>query len=68
MCNKALEITDQEQRRAMYEEVSRILVDEAAGIFINNTKYHGAFTKNVKNIRFCPIGDAQDLRWIEMEG
>jgi peptide/nickel transport system substrate-binding protein len=68
LCSKALEITDQEQRRAMYEEVSRILVDEAAGIFINNTKYHGAFTKNVKNIRFCPIGDAQDLRWIEMEG
>lgn len=67
LCTKALEITDQEARRAMYEEVSRILVDEAAGIFINNTKYHGPFTKNVKNIRFCPIGDAQDLRWIEME-
>ena len=62
LCNKALEITDQEQRAKLYEEVSRILVDEAAGIFINNTKYHGAFTKNVKNIRFCPIGDAQDLR------
>ena len=67
LCTKALEITDQAQRRAMYEEVSRILVDEAAGIFINNTKYHGPFTKNVKSIRFCPIGDAQDLRWIEME-
>ena len=29
---------------------------------------YDAFTKNVKSIRFCPIGDAQDLRWIEMEG
>ena len=67
LCTKALEVTDQAQRQAMYEEVSRILVDEAAGIFINNTKYHGPFTKNVKNIRFCPIGDAQDLRFIEME-
>jgi peptide/nickel transport system substrate-binding protein len=50
----------------LYEEVSRVLVDDAAGIFINNSKYYGAFTKDVKNIRFCPIGDAQDLRWIVM--
>ena len=68
LCDKALIITDQDQRRVMYEEVSRILVEDAAGIFINNTKFHGAFTKNVKNIRFCPIGDAQDVRWIEMQG
>lgn len=67
LCNKALEVTDQEQRRSMYEDVSRILIEDAAGIFINNTKFHGAFTKNTKNIRFCPIGDAQDVRWIEME-
>ena len=38
LIDKALAITDQEQRRALYEEVSRIVVDEAAGIFINNTK------------------------------
>ncbi|MFZ4530794.1 MAG: ABC transporter substrate-binding protein [Alsobacter sp.] len=68
LCNKALEITDQEERRKMYEEVAGILNEDAAGIFINNTKFHGAFTKNTKSIRFCPIGDAQDIRWIEMEG
>ena len=48
-------------------EVAR-LVDDAAGLFINNTKYFGPFTKNVKSVRYCPIGDAQDIRWIEMEG
>jgi peptide/nickel transport system substrate-binding protein len=66
LTDKALTLTDKEQRRPLYEEVSRILVDDAAGIFINNSKYYGAFTKNVQSIRFCPIGDAQDLRWIVM--
>ena len=51
----------------MYEEISRLLVEDAAGLFINNTKYYGPFTKNVKSVRYCAIGDAQDVRWIEME-
>ena len=67
LTDKALLITDQERRRPIYEEVSRILVDEAAGIFVNNTKYFGPFTKNVKSIRYCAIADAQDLRWTVME-
>jgi peptide/nickel transport system substrate-binding protein len=66
LTDRAIALTGQEKRRPLYEEVSRVLVDDAAGIFINNSKYYGAFTKDVKNIRFCPIGDAQDLRWIVM--
>jgi len=67
LTDKALLLTEQEQRRPLYEEVSRLLVEDAAGLFINNTKYFGPFTKNVKSVRYCPIGDAQDIRWIEME-
>ena len=67
LTDKALLVTDQSARQALYEEVSRVLVDDAAGLFVYNTKYYGPFTKNVKNVRFCPIGDAQDIRWIEME-
>ena len=67
LTDKALLLTEQDQRRPLYEEVSRILMEDAAGLFINNTKYFGPFTKNVKHVRFCPIGDAQDIRWIEME-
>ncbi|MCW3474065.1 ABC transporter substrate-binding protein [Limobrevibacterium gyesilva] len=67
LTDKALLLTDQEQRRPLYEEASRILSEDAAGLFVYNTKYYGPFTKNVKSVRFCPIGDAQDLRWIAME-
>jgi peptide/nickel transport system substrate-binding protein len=41
-------------------------VDDAAGLFIYNTKWFGPFTKNVHDVRFCPIGDAQDIRWMSM--
>lgn len=67
LTNKALLVTEREQRRPLYEEVSRILVEDAAGLFVNNTKYFGPFTKNVKSVRYCAIGDAQDMRWVEME-
>ncbi len=67
LTDQALLLTEQDQRRPIYEEVSRVLVDDAAGLFINNTKYFGPFTKNVKSIRYCAIGDAQDIRWITME-
>ncbi len=66
LTDQALVITDREKRRPLYEEVSRILVEDAAGIFINNTKFYGPYSKQVKSVRFCPIGDTQDLRWIQM--
>jgi ABC-type transport system substrate-binding protein len=66
LTDKALELTETEARRPLYEEASRILVDDAAGLFIYNTKWFGPFTKNVHDVRFCPIGDAQDIRWMSM--
>ncbi len=66
LTDKALELTDIEARRPLYEEASRILVEDAAGLFIYNTKWFGPFTKNVHDVRFCPIGDAQDIRWMSM--
>jgi ABC-type transport system substrate-binding protein len=66
LTDKALVLTSQQERQPLYEEASRILVDDAAGLFIYNTKWFGPFTKNVQNVRFCPIGDAQDIRWMSM--
>jgi peptide/nickel transport system substrate-binding protein len=66
LTDKALVLTGQEERQPLYEEASRILVEDAAGLFIYNTKWYGPFTRNVQNVRFCPIGDAQDIRWMSM--
>jgi peptide/nickel transport system substrate-binding protein len=63
LTDKALELVKQEDRQPLYEEASRILVDEAAGLFIYNTNYFGAFSDRVRGVRYCPIADAQDMRW-----
>ena len=63
LTDKALVLVKQEDRQPLYEEASRILVDQAAGLFIYNTNYYGAFDKRVRGVRYCPIGDAQDMRW-----
>jgi peptide/nickel transport system substrate-binding protein len=74
-CNKevdkllmdALQTTDQEVRRKNYEKASTMVMEDAAGIFIYNTKWFGPFNKKVTGIRFCPIGDGQEMRWASME-
>jgi peptide/nickel transport system substrate-binding protein len=66
LTDKALLLTDQEQRRPLYEEASRILVNDAAGLYVYNTKWFGPIAKNVQGVRFCPIGDAQDMRWMSL--
>ncbi|HET7879392.1 MAG TPA: ABC transporter substrate-binding protein [Acetobacteraceae bacterium] len=66
LTDKALVLTSQQERQPLYEEASRILVEDAAGLFIYNTRWFGPFTKNVHDVRFCPIGDAQDIRWMSM--
>jgi peptide/nickel transport system substrate-binding protein len=66
LTEQALVLTAQERRQPLYEEASRILVEDAAGLFIYNTRWYGPFTENVHNVRFCPIGDAQDIRWMSM--
>ncbi|MDE0409295.1 MAG: ABC transporter substrate-binding protein, partial [Alphaproteobacteria bacterium] len=59
--------TDQDLRRANYEKANRLLMDDAAGIFVYNTKWFGPFNKNAKGIRFSPIGNGQEMRWVSME-
>jgi peptide/nickel transport system substrate-binding protein len=66
LTDKALELNGIEARQPLYEEASRILVDDAAGLFIYNTKWFGPFTKNIHDVKFCPIGDSQDIRWMSM--
>ena len=62
LLDKALVITNQAERAKLYEEATRIVVDEAAGLWIYNTKWYGPYTKSLQGIRFCPIGSAQEMR------
>ncbi len=63
----SLATTDQEVRRKNYEKAATMVMEDAAGIFVYNTKWFGPFSKKVQGIRFCPIGDGQEMRWASME-
>jgi peptide/nickel transport system substrate-binding protein len=64
LLNQALANADQEKRTPLYEQIARLSSDDAAGIYVHNTKWFGPFRKNVSGVRFCPIGDGQEMRWL----
>jgi peptide/nickel transport system substrate-binding protein len=64
LLRKAVSIVDQEERAKLYIEAGRILVPEAPGLFIHNEMWTGPFSKRVQGIRFCPVGDANEWRWL----
>lgn len=67
MLNQALKVVNMEERKALYEEASRLVVEDAASLWIYNTDWYGPFRKNVRGVRFCPIGSGQECRWIYLE-
>lgn len=64
MLHKAIAITDQSEREKLYKEAGRIVVQDAPAVFIHNEKWQGTFNKRVEGIRFCPVGDANEWRWL----
>ena len=66
LLDQALATPDQAVREPLYQEFCRLLIEDAAGVFIHNTKWFGPFRKNVQGVRFCPIGDGQEWRWISL--
>jgi len=64
LLHKAIAIVDQKEREKLYKEAGRIIVKDAPALLIHNEKWHGTFDKRVKGIRFCPVGDANEYRWL----
>jgi peptide/nickel transport system substrate-binding protein len=63
---RARTVSDRSVREKLYEEASRIVVDDAADIWVYNTKWYGPYRKSVKDLRFCPVGNGQECRWIHL--
>ena len=64
LLNKAVAMTDQNKRAELYQEAMQTVVDEAASLFIHNEKWKGTVNKRVKGVRFCPVGDINEVRWM----
>jgi ABC-type transport system substrate-binding protein len=67
MLEEALVTTDQDARAQLYADATTQVYEDAAGIWIYNTKWFGPYGSNVRNVRFCPVGNGQDMRWAYLE-
>jgi peptide/nickel transport system substrate-binding protein len=67
LLDRALRSVDEQERRALYEEMTQIVCDDAASIFVYNTRWYGPYSKRVSGIRFSPVNNGQDLRWASVE-
>ena len=67
LLDAALASTGLDARRAAYEEAARIVVGDAASVWVYNTKWFGPYNRRVKGVRFCPIGNGQEMRWSYFE-
>ncbi len=62
LLDKAVQSTDQGERAKLYGDAVQIIVEDAPGLWIYNTKWFGPYSKNLHGIVFCPIGNAQEMR------
>jgi len=63
LLDRALVSDSQDERQALYEDMTRMVSDDAAGIFIYNTRWYGPYSSRVEGIRFSPVSHGLDLRW-----
>lgn len=56
--------TDEATRASVYEKAARLVLDDSPGIFIYNSKWFGPYSKRVSGVRFCPIGNGMEMRWM----
>ncbi|TCR61538.1 ABC transporter substrate-binding protein [Bosea sp. BK604] len=65
--DQALVSSNSEERRRLYEEMTQMVYDDAAGIFVYNTRWYGPYSSKVEGIRFSPVSHGQDLRWASLK-
>lgn len=68
LLQEARRLADQDKRKALYEEASRIVVSEAADIWIYNTIELRGLSNRVKGFSFTPIGSGADFRNLSLTG
>ena len=59
--------TDQALREKAYEEASRIVVDEAADIWIYNTIQMRGLSRKIEGYNFSPVGSGAEFRTLSLK-
>lgn len=66
MLREARATNDHNRRKELYEAASRIVVDEAADIWIYNTVQLRGLSNRVQNYQFSPVGSGGELRRVSL--
>ena len=67
LLDAAEKLAKQGDRQAKYEKAARLVVDDAAGIFVYNQKWSAPYRTSVQGIRFTPPYGGFDLRWMYLK-
>lgn len=64
LIDSGLATLDKEARIPIYEDIARIVTDDAASLMVSNARWRGVLSNDVTGLRFCPIGVGQEVRWL----
>jgi peptide/nickel transport system substrate-binding protein len=66
LLRKARAVTDREERARLYEQAARLVVADAADIWIYNTVQLRGLSKRVKGFDFSPVGSGAEFRFMSL--
>ena len=61
LLRQARAIVEQEERAKLYAEACRMVVADAADIWVYNIVEYAPLAKNVQGFKFCPVGSGQEF-------
>jgi peptide/nickel transport system substrate-binding protein len=67
LLGEARSIVEQDKRKALYEEASKLVVDDAVDIWIYNTIQLRGLTDRVQGYKFSPVGSGGEVRWMSLK-
>jgi peptide/nickel transport system substrate-binding protein len=67
MLGEARSIVEQDKRKALYEQASKLVVDDAVDIWIYNTIQLRGLTDRVQGYKFSPVGSGGEVRWMSLK-
>ena len=59
--------TDRAKRKGYYEDASRIIVGDAADIWIYNTIQLRGVSERIEGYKFSPVGSGGEVRWMSLK-
>jgi peptide/nickel transport system substrate-binding protein len=66
LLRKARGLVKQEERAPLYEQATRLIVEQSPDIFIYNTVELKGVSNRLSTMRFSPVGSGTEMRWVQM--